>query len=194
MLKIKKVDFHISFADYKQIPDLKLPELAFVGRSNVGKSSLINDLSSKKVSFTSQTPGKTRLINYFLVNEKFYFVDLPGYGYAKVSKSQKNLWEEHIEKYLETSNNLKTIFFLLDIRRIPNEQDKILSNWFKKLPDVEVFYILTKSDKFSKQQRQKQKIQIALELFVDQSKFIFYSVPEKIGKAEILKQLDFLEN
>jgi GTP-binding protein len=193
LLKIKNVDFYTSFANISLMPDKDIPEIAFVGRSNVGKSSLLNDLANKKIAQTSSTPGKTRLINFFLVNKSFYFVDLPGYGYAKVAKSQKRDWGDFIEKYLETRTQLKVIIFLLDIRRIPNEQDKILNNWFKELEDLKIFYMLTKSDKLSSNERNKQKIKIALELFVDQKDFILYSIPKKIGKLELLNRLEFLE-
>jgi len=193
MLKIKNVEFYKSFAESKNMENTNLSEIAFVGRSNVGKSSLLNDLANKKIAMTSATPGKTRLINFFKVNDKFYFVDLPGYGYAKISKSAKVEWSGFIENYLETRKELKVIFFLLDIRRIPNEQDKQLNEWFKRLSDLKVFYILTKSDKLSKNEIQKQKSLISLELFVNQVDFIVYSVPKKIGKIELIKKLDFLE-
>jgi GTP-binding protein len=190
LLNIKKIDFFRSFASHKDIPDSLMAEIAFVGRSNVGKSTLINDLANKRIAMTSSTPGKTRLINFFLVNEKFYFVDLPGYGYAKISKSQKVEWSGFIEKYLETRTQLKIICFLLDIRRIPNAQDKLLGSWFKELKDVEIFYILTKADKLSANERRNQKTKIALELFVDVKQMIEYSVPKKMGKTEILKKME----
>jgi GTP-binding protein len=193
MLKIKSIEFYKSFADSTNMENSNRIEIGFVGRSNVGKSSLLNDLSNKKIAQTSATPGKTRLINFFLVNNKFYFVDLPGYGFAKVSKSAKVEWAGFIENYLETREQLKVIFFLLDIRRMPNEQDKQLNEWFKKLGDIKIFYILTKADKLSKNEIQKQKIAIALDLFVNQLDFIVYSIPKKLGKIDLIKKLDFLE-
>lgn len=187
MLKIKNIDFYKSFSINSEIKTNGCPEIAFLGRSNVGKSSLINDICNRRIAFTSQTPGKTRLINYFLINNEFYFVDLPGYGYAQVSKSEKKDWPKMIEQYLSTSQNLRKIFFLLDIRRDPNDMDLAINNWIKKLQDIEVFYILTKYDKLSKQMALKQKLKIALSLMVDQKDFIYYSVPKKIGKIDILK-------
>ena len=191
-MRITSTTFYKSFTKNEDIKTLGLPEVAFLGRSNVGKSSLINDLCHQKIAKTSQTPGKTRLINYFTVNQQFYFVDLPGYGYAQVSKQERAAWPKMIEEYLAHSENLRKVFFLLDIRRIPNEMDKAINDWIKQVPDIEPVYILTKYDKLSKAQAQQAKIKIALELFVDQSRFIFYSVTKNVGRAEVLKQLDEL--
>lgn len=189
LIKIKSIEFFKSFANYDDIPQSDFIETAFVGRSNVGKSSLLNDLASRKISLTSSTPGKTQLINFFLVNKKFYFVDLPGYGYAKVPKSLKRDWNDYIVTYLQKRQQLKVIFFLLDIRRVPNEQDKTLNEWFKTLADVKIFYILTKADKLSNNEIEKQKTVISLELFISKENFILYSIPKKIGKIELLKNL-----
>jgi GTP-binding protein len=191
-LKINETTFYKSFASLGTLPDSELPEIAFVGRSNVGKSSLINDLTGKKIAMTSSTPGKTRLINFFSINKSFYFVDLPGYGYAKIPKSMKVEWEGFIEKYLETRQQLKIIIFLLDIRRAPNEQDILMGKWFKELQDVKTIYVLTKSDKLTTSQRHHQKIKIALDLFVDVSELMLYSIPKKIGRVDLLKKMDSL--
>ena len=190
MLKIKKSIFFKSFSDYKNIQNSTFPEIAFIGKSNVGKSSLINNLCNKKLAETSSIPGKTQLINFFLINDSIYFVDFPGYGYAKVSKSNQNKWPRLIESYLQKRDQLKIIIFLLDIRRIPNEQDKIINTWIKNLNYVEVIYILTKIDKLSKNEVKKQKIKIALELFIDQNDFVYYSVTKKVGRLELLKKID----
>ena len=190
-MHITSSTFYKSFTKIEDIKTQGLPEIAFLGRSNVGKSSLINDLCHQKIAKTSQTPGKTRLINYFTINQnQFYLVDLPGYGYAQVSKQERASWPKMIEEYLAHSENLRKVFFLLDIRRIPNEMDKAINDWIKKVPDIEPVYILTKCDKMSKSQAQAAKIKIALELFVDQSRFIMYSVTKNMGRAEVLKQLD----
>jgi GTP-binding protein len=188
-LKINDTSFYKSFANTSTLPVSELPEIAFVGRSNVGKSSLINDLTGKKIAMTSSTPGKTRLINFFLVNKSFYFVDLPGYGYAKISKSMKVEWEGFVEKYLEMRTQLKIIVFLLDIRRAPNEQDLLLNKWFKELADVKTIHVLTKADKLSSNEKQNQKVKISLDLFTDISEFILYSVPKKTGRFELLKKI-----
>lgn len=194
MLKITSVDFYKSYShlNIDSIDNKDMFEFAFIGRSNVGKSSLLNHLCNKKIAFVSQTPGKTRLINYFLVNKKFYFVDLPGYGYAKVSKSERLNWVKFIEKYLFDNSRLKGIFLLYDCRRIPNEDDKLISDWAKSLQDVEKFYILTKVDKLSKNELNNQKIRIALNLMVDQKNFYYYSVPKNIGRIDILKRLGII--
>lgn len=190
MLKIKSINFFKSFSDSKKIPNSLYPEIAFIGRSNVGKSSLINNLCNKKIAETSAVPGKTQLINFFLINNSLYFVDLPGYGYAKTSKSKKKKWPLLIESYLNIREQLKIIIFLLDIRRIPNEYDKMLNNWLKNLNNIEVVYVLTKIDKVSKNEAKKQKIRVALELFIDQNDFMFYSTTKKIGRLELLKRIE----
>lgn len=188
-MKIKETVFFKSFSNTSSLPDSELPEIAFVGRSNAGKSSLINDLTGKKIAMTSSTPGKTRLLNFFLINKTFYFVDLPGYGYAKISKSMKVEWEGFVEKYLELRDQLKVIVFLLDIRRTPNEQDLLLNKWFKELADLKTIYVLTKSDKLSANERKKQKTKIALDLFIDVNDFILYSATKKMGRHELLKKI-----
>lgn len=188
-MKIKNVDFYTSFASAKAIPEHNKIEVAFLGRSNVGKSSLLNDLCRARIAKTSSTPGKTQLINYFLINDKFYFVDLPGYGYAKVSKSMKRNWGQIIEEYLSNSPNLRVLFFLLDIRREPNDHDMLINEWIKKLPNIRAYYILTKADKFSRSKGMSQKAMIAKKLFVSQHELIMYSVTKKEGREDLLKNL-----
>ena len=190
MLKIKNVNYFKSFSDYEKLPNSTFLEIAFIGRSNVGKSSLINNLCNRKIAETSSTPGKTQSINFFLVNNSFYFIDLPGYGYTNIPKSIKKKWSLLIELYLQKRKQLKVIIFLLDIRRIPNENDKIINNWIKSLIDINVIYILTKADKISKNEIKRQKEKIAFELNIDINNFILYSVPKKIGKIELLKELE----
>lgn len=189
-MHIKEITFFKSYTSLSLMPKDNRIEVGFIGRSNVGKSSLLNNLCGKVIAKTSATPGKTRLINFFTVNREFYFVDLPGYGYAKVAKSQKQQWEKYIENYLANREQLKCIFFLLDIRRTPNEHDRMLSQWFKTLTGIEVVYILTKADKLSKSQMQQQKNHIAQELFVDQMELILYSTLKNMGRKEVLKRLD----
>src|SRR4030042_2772332 len=141
MLKIKNVNFFKSFSDYEKLPNSTFLEIAFIGRSNVGKSSLINNLCNRKIAETSSTPGKTQSINYFLINNSFYFIDLPGYGFTNIPKSIKKKWSLLIETYLQKRRQLKVIIFLLDIRRIPNEHDRIINNWIKSLIEIEVIYV-----------------------------------------------------
>ncbi len=189
MFRIRNIEYYKSYADFKALPNTPFPEFAFIGRSNVGKSSLLNNLANKTIAQTSSTPGKTKLINYFLVNKNIFFVDLPGYGYAKVPKSMQKNWASMIEGYLEDREQLKAVFFLLDIRRMPNEHDMIINNWLKKCSNLKVFYILTKCDKLTKSEQNNQKLKIALELFVDVADFFFYSVPKKLGKQEVFKSI-----
>lgn len=148
-MKIKSVSFVVSNTDHKKCPEDGLPEFAFIGRSNVGKSSLINLLTgTKKLAKTSSTPGKTQLINHFVINDQWYLVDLPGYGYAKVSKSARSNWEKFIADYLTNRKSLMNIFILLDSRLEPQKIDLEFINWCgeKQLPFVLVF---TKIDKLS---------------------------------------------
>lgn len=146
---IKQAEFVISSTDYNKGPQDSLPEFAFIGRSNVGKSSLINMLTNqKKLAKTSGTPGKTRLINHFLINESWYLVDLPGYGYARASKKDIRSWEKFIVEYLLHRKNLVNLFVLIDSRLEPQKIDIEFINWCgeKKIPFSLVF---TKLDKLS---------------------------------------------
>ena len=138
-----------------QFPDTNWPEVAFVGRSNVGKSSLINALvNRKKLARTSSSPGKTRTINFFTIDDRLYFVDLPGYGYAKVSKSESAKWGEMVDGYLKDRPQLKHIFLLMDIRHEPNANDKLIHEWCRHY-SLPYTIIATKSDKIKKSQVQK---------------------------------------
>jgi GTP-binding protein len=146
-MRIKSVSFIKSSAKVEQCPEDNFPEYAFVGRSNVGKSSLINSLTNKKkIAQTSGSPGKTRLINHFLINESWYLVDLPGYGYAKLSKAEKSKFDGMIKNYLIDRKNLASLFLLIDIRHNPLEADLEFINWLgsNSVPFVLVF---TKADK-----------------------------------------------
>ncbi|PKP33824.1 MAG: YihA family ribosome biogenesis GTP-binding protein [Bacteroidetes bacterium HGW-Bacteroidetes-17] len=147
---IKSADFVISNQEVSKCPKTDLPEYAFIGRSNVGKSSLINMLTNrKKLAKTSSTPGKTQLINHYLINEEWYLVDLPGYGFAKISKSAREKWGELIHQYLMKRKNLRCTFILIDARIEPQKIDLEFMEWLgiNQLPFVIVF---TKSDKLNK--------------------------------------------
>jgi GTP-binding protein len=152
---IKQAEFVISNTDITQCPEPNKPEYAFIGRSNVGKSSLINMLTDrKKLAKTSGTPGKTQLINHFMINENWYLVDLPGYGYAKVSKKERNKWSNFIYEFLQRRENLMCVFVLLDARHPPQKVDLEFMEWLGKkgLPFVMTF---TKIDKLSSSQLSK---------------------------------------
>lgn len=166
--------------DYKQI--------AFVGRSNVGKSSLINMLvGNGKLCKTSSTPGRTRLINYFLVNDDVYFVDLPGYGFAKASKSEVDGWQSMIEPYLVENENLKCVCMLVDSRIEPTTQDKQMLNFlnYYRIPFI---IIATKCDKFGKSQIKPQMQKIANALGVGKDNVFASSSENKYGRLEILQK------
>lgn len=151
-MKITSAEFVKSAVWPNQYPPATMPEIAFVGRSNVGKSSLINALvGRKKLAKTSNTPGRTQLINFFTVSNRLFFVDLPGYGFAKVPRSVKKDWGEMIEIYLRERRNLALVVFILDVRRDPGEDDLSLRDWFDHYR-IPYAAILTKADKLSNQQ------------------------------------------
>lgn len=153
---IRNITFCGSAARKEQYPQDTLPQVVIAGRSNVGKSSFINAmLNNYKVAKVSQTPGKTRLINFFLINENFYFVDIPGYGYANVNKDMLEHFRISIEEYLQTSMYLSTALLLLDIRHTPTQDDLLMYEYFKKR-HLHIIIILTKADKLSNNQRFKQ--------------------------------------
>ncbi len=191
MIKIKNSDFVISAVKKEQYPITGLPEIAFVGRSNVGKSSIINALTNrKKLAKVSQTPGKTRLINFFIINgDEFYLVDLPGYGYAKVSKTEKASWGKTIETYLNGRQELKRVVLLVDSRHKPTADDIQMHEWIKFYGYDEVV-IATKSDKLSNNELRKSEkvIREALNLEKEDKLYFFSSVNKK-GKDELIDTL-----
>lgn len=161
-----------------------------VGRSNVGKSSLINAVLNRKgIARVSQTPGKTQAIQFYLINEKFYLVDLPGYGYAKVPKSVVSTWGELMRSYLENAPDLKVIFLLLDIRREPGEHDLAMHSWARALEGVSEKVVLTKSDKLSNNQIAQQRRVIANQLKMDDEDLITASVVSKKGIDQIRREM-----
>ena len=192
-MQIKSTKFVISSPDIQKCPEPNLPEYAFIGRSNVGKSSLINMLTdNKKLAKTSGTPGKTQLINHFLINDKWYLVDLPGYGFAKSSKKAREKWGLIIRKYLVKRKNLLCIFVLIDSRLSPQKADIDFINWIgiNKLPFVIIF---TKTDKLNKIQL-TQNINLfknrLLENWEELPQSFISSAKTKSGKDNIL---DFIE-
>lgn len=155
-MKIRSCEFIISAVSKNQYPIDELPEIALAGRSNVGKSSLINMLlNRKKLARTSSTPGKTQTINFYLINKEFHLVDLPGYGYARVSKKSKEEWGKIIETYLTTRDKLVEVIQLIDIRHKPTQQDIQMYNWIKHF-GFKGIVVATKLDKIKKSQRHKQ--------------------------------------
>src|SRR5512147_1975668 len=154
-MKILSAEFVVSAPGPKQLPRDGRPQIAFAGRSNVGKSSIINSLLHRKgLVKTSQTPGKTQLINFFIINGSFYFVDLPGYGYAQVPRAVTDAWAPMIEGYLKGSPSLSAVVVLLDIRRTPDERDIRLLEWLRQF-GIPAVYALTKADKLNRQEAEK---------------------------------------
>ncbi len=174
-----------------KLPENQGVEIAFAGKSNVGKSSLINGfLNRKALARTSSQPGKTQTINFYKINNEFYFVDLPGYGYAKVSASEREKWGKMIENYLHTSKKLVLVFLLVDIRHEPSANDKMMYDWILHNGFAPVL-IATKLDKIKRSQLQKNLKIIRTKLDMSKEDMIFpYSALSKQGRDEIL---DYIE-
>lgn len=173
------------------LPKNDLPEIAFLGKSNVGKSSLINTLMQRKsLARTSQAPGKTQTINYYKVNDSLYFVDLPGYGYAKVSQELRQKWGKMIERYITSSPTLKLICLLVDIRHEPTENDRLMYDWIK-YHGYKVLLILTKADKLKRSVLNKhiKMIEKALKV-VDEDMIVAFSSETKQGREEVYEIID----
>ncbi|MBN1469294.1 MAG: YihA family ribosome biogenesis GTP-binding protein [Fusobacteriaceae bacterium] len=185
-MDIKQADFVKSAVNEKDYPEaLNKMEFAFVGRSNVGKSSLINSLTGrKKLAKTSKTPGRTQLVNFFLINNEFNFVDLPGYGFAKVPMAVKESWGKTMENYLK-SERKKLVFVLLDIRRVPSGEDIEMLEWLTHY-EVDYFIIFTKCDKLSNNEKFKQLKEIKKKLEFSNDDVLFHSSLTNAGKKEIL--------
>ena len=198
-ITVTNSEYIISAVSPAQYPEIKLPEIVFIGRSNVGKSSLINSLTNRhNLARVSQTPGKTQTINFYKVRLKitenedaeadrreFYLVDLPGYGYAKTSKSNRKLWAKFIEQYLLTSEHIKFVCQLIDIRHEPMESDVNMLNWLidNNLP---VLIAATKSDKISKTAQNKQVDIIEKVFRIPELPILPYSSKKNEGRSELL--------
>lgn len=165
-----------------QYPPPELLEIAFVGRSNVGKSSLINALlNRKRLAKTSSTPGRTQLINFFRINERFMFVDLPGFGYAKVPAKIHKKWPAMVRAYLSSRPNLKGIVLIMDIRRQAQSEERDLIQWFRQLRLLHKI-MLTKADKLSKSRQSAQRIRHGAELGLDAQELVLFSAKTKQGR------------
>ena len=189
-MEISKSEFVKSAVVEKDYPEFNnTVEFSFIGRSNVGKSSLINSLTKRKnLARTSKTPGRTQLINYFLINNKIYFVDLPGYGFAKVPEAVKRNWGKTIESYL-VSKREKVVFLLLDLRRVPSNEDMEMLKWLEHF-EIEYYIIFTKADKLSNNEKFKQLKEIRKNLVFKNEDVFFYSSLKNTGRKELL---DFIE-
>ncbi len=192
-MKILSAEFVKSIVDIHQIPEPRYPEIAFAGRSNVGKSSLINTLlNRKKLALTSSSPGKTRLINFFNVNESLYLVDLPGYGFARVSKAERKSWKRMIESYITGSAYLKGVIHLIDCKVGPTQLDLEMIDWLQHLQKP-VLIVATKADKISKSKASYYLKKYAQEMgLVDNSQLVPFSAVTKQGKKEIWKAIKYL--
>lgn len=189
-MEIKSADFITSMADYGDFQGRGLPQIAVVGKSNVGKSTLINKLCRRnKLARTSATPGKTRLINVFLLNGEFHLIDLPGYGFAKVDKQEKLRWGKMMQDYFETAEELKHVFCLVDIRHEPTEDD-IMMNRFLREMDIPFTVIATKADKISRGARSKQLAPICRALLVQPWEIICFSGEDGTGREELLSMTE----
>ena len=188
---IKSVNLDIVCGITSKLPENTLPEIAFAGKSNVGKSSLINALMNRKnYARTSQSPGKTQTINYYNINQELFFVDLPGYGYAKANEEVKAKWGKLIEDYLHQSKQIKLVMLLIDIRHKPSDNDCLMYRWICDHGYKPVI-IATKSDKINRSQLNKQLQMIANELQVlPETIIIPFSALNKQGREDIYELLD----
>ncbi|MDY6231157.1 ribosome biogenesis GTP-binding protein YihA/YsxC [Peptostreptococcus porci] len=189
-MKIRSSEITMSAVNKKQYPSEGVPEIALAGRSNVGKSSVINGLLNRKnFARTSSTPGKTRTINFYLINNEFYFVDLPGYGYARVSKTEKEKWGSIMERYLEDREELCAILLLVDVRHEPTADDKMMYDWIKYF-GYNCVVVATKADKISRGQYQKHISAIRKKLDMPkEEKVIVTSSSKKIGIDELWDEI-----
>lgn len=189
-MKIRSSEITMSAVNKSQYPIDDLPEIAMVGRSNVGKSSTVNTLLNRRnFARVSQTPGKTRTINFYLINKEFFFVDLPGYGYAKISKSEKEKWGAIMERYLGEREELCAIFLLVDIRHAPSKDDIAMYDWIKHF-GYDCVVIATKSDKIARGQYQKHISIIRKTLQMDkEEKVIPISSLKKTGVEDVWNEI-----
>lgn len=197
-MQIKTAQFITSAVKPAQYPRPDFPEVAFAGRSNVGKSSLINTLvNRRRLVKTSSTPGRTQLINFFLINNALSLVDLPGYGYAKVPAAVKKKWGPMIETYLSTRPGLAAVVLLMDIRRTPKEEELRLFDWLAHY-HIPVVPVLTKADKLSKTKQKKQLQATARTLDIPERELILFSAKSRLGKEALWQRMaryaDFTNN
>ena len=189
-MNIKRADFITSMKDYGEFATKGCPEVAFAGKSNVGKSSMINKVTNRnKLARTSATPGKTRLINVYQINEEVNFIDLPGYGFAKVSKTEKLSWGKMMQNYFATTEDLCHVFHLVDIRHEPTQEDCEM-NTFLRQAGIPFTVIATKADKISRGARMKHIAAICRGLYVQPWQVIPFSSEDGTGREEILAKIE----
>lgn len=189
-MQVKRADFITSMKEYGDYVTKGCPEVAFAGKSNVGKSSMINRLTNRgKLARTSATPGKTRLINVFQINQEINFIDLPGYGFAKVSKAEKESWGRMMQNYFATTEDLCHVFHLVDIRHEPTTEDKEM-NLFLRQSGIPFTVIATKADKISRGARMKHIAPICRALAVQPWQVIPFSSEDGTGRDDILSKIE----
>ncbi len=190
-MKVNKAEIVISAVEEAQYPDDQLPEIVLLGRSNVGKSSFVNTLIERRgLARTSSQPGKTQTMNFYRINDMFHFVDMPGYGYARVSKKEREKWGKMIEKYLKQRDNVHLIFQLMDARHEPSDDDAMMYDWLIYY-GLHPIVIATKSDKLSKTNQKKSVNTIARVLSINNPQdIILFSTETKIGKEEAWKSIE----
>ncbi len=187
---VKRADFITSMKDYGAFATKGCPEVAFAGKSNVGKSSMINRLTNRnKLARTSATPGKTRLINVYQINDEINFIDLPGYGFAKVSKEEKLSWGKMMQDYFATTEDLCHVFHLVDIRHEPSAEDKEMG-MFLRQAGIPFTVVATKADKISRGARMKYLAPICRGLLVQPWQVIPFSSEDGTGKEELLNKIE----
>ena len=187
---VKKSKFVKSMSAFAAFPGQGLPEIAMVGKSNVGKFSLINNMTgNSKLARTSSEPGKTRLVNLYLINESFFLVDLPGYGFAKAPKQEKQKWADMIEGYLRGSEHLKRVFQLVDVRHAPTEDDQLMVEYLRHY-DIPFTVVATKADKLSKAQRGRSIPVICRTLGVQPWEVMVHSSKDGTGKDKLLELIE----
>ena len=190
---VKKVSLDIVVGVTSRLPETQMPEIAFAGRSNVGKSSLINALMNRKAyARVSATPGKTQTINYYNVNKELYLVDLPGYGYTRAAVEVKAEWGKMVERYLHSSKTLKQVFLLADCRHEPSDDDKMMHSWIKN-NGFEPVIIATKIDKLKRSQMAKQMNMIKTAFDIDDELLIPFSSETKAGVNELWDKITSYE-
>lgn len=189
-MEINRAEFVTSMASYGPFEGAGLPQIAVVGRSNVGKSTLINRLCNRnKLARTSATPGKTRLINIFLINDTFHLVDLPGYGFARVDKKEKERWGTMMQHYFTASEELRHVLCLIDIRHEPTEDD-LTMNRFLRETGIPFSVVATKADKISRGARSKYLAPICRALLVQPWEIICFSGEDGTGREELLSRME----
>lgn len=191
-MEIHNASFVTSMVTYREDGQISLPQFAVVGKSNVGKSTLINALTNRrKLCKTSATPGKTRLINVFLINNLFHLIDLPGYGFAKVNQAEKIRWGQMMDGYFQNSELLLHVFLLVDIRHEPTQDDVSMANYFRQM-DIPFSVLATKADKISRGARLKYLAPIGRKLLVQPWEIICCSGEDMTGKPEILAKMEMI--